>query len=376
MGLGGAQRHLASLVSGLDPKRFRAAVYCLLEGGELADELRARGIPVTVLGLRRIYGLRALRGFLRLVGKLRAEKTSILHTYLASANIFGAAAAAAARVPCLLTTRRDLGFSDGRLIGAAQRLTNLRARRVIVVSEEVARRVRTREALQAPVLMVIGNGVDLDRFSPRNRRAQVRATLGLSDGARLVVALGHFTHIKGFDLLARAAVSIRSAVPEAVFFSAGTGDRDSFARHVRELDLSDCFLLSPPLSDVPPILEAADLFVLPSRSEGVPNAVLEAMAMGLPIVASRVGGVPEILRDGEEGLLVEPGEHAPLASACIDLLRSPMLARRLGQAARARAEAEFGLETIIHRYEQLYEELCPDMAGVPLPDESSAAGSG
>ena len=176
----------------------------------------------------------------------------------------------------------------------------------------------------------------------------------------MTVTVGHITRVKGTDILIEAAPHILREVPEARFLLVGAGlpsYEPSLRQRVHELGLDGRFVFGGDRPDVPDMLEAADLFVLPSRSEGQPNALIEAMAMGLPSVATRVGGVPEVVSDGEEALLVPPEAPDALATACVSVLTSPSLGRRLGEAARSRARRERDVRAMVHRYEGLYEEL-------------------
>lgn len=358
MGTGGAQTHLEALVAGLDPHRFSAELVCLLSGGVHADRLRAKGVPVTVLGLSRLYAPSGLLAFGRFTARLRRGRPDVLHAYLSAANVFGCAAARAAAVKGVITSRRDTGFGDGRLMRRALALTNRWAHRVVAVSEDIGRAVGTREGLAPPRLVVIPNGIDIDRFTPGARREAVRLALGVPDSAPLVVSVSRLAPIKGIDVLVEAAPAIRAAVPNATFLVAGDGaDGERLTQRVEALGLSGSFRLLGTHEDVPGLLAAADLFVLPSRSEGQPNAAIEAMAMGLPVVASRVGGVPEVARDSQEALLVEPERPELLAKACVEVLTTPGLAVRLGNAGRHRAGAEFTLAAMLRRYEDLYAQL-------------------
>jgi len=363
MGLGGAQTHLRALASRLDRTRFAPAITCLMYEGEMAETVRAADIPLSALGVGRIYGLTAMRALRRFVRRLRHEQPRIVHTYLTSATVFGALAARAAGVPCLITTRRDRGFSDGRALAWALARTNRWARSVVCVSQDVARVVARREGLEPPKLEVIPNGIVLDRFSPRGRRAEVRRELGLPDTAPVVVSVGHITSVKGADVLLEATPRILEEVPEAKVLLVGGGpeaEEAALRRRVQELGLEGCFVFAGHRSDVPDMLEASDVFALSSRSEGQPNALIEAMAMGLACVSTSVGGVPEIVNDGEEALLVPSEDPDALGGACARVLRSPDLRQRLAAAARARVRREHDVTTMVGRYEDLYEGLLGD----------------
>lgn len=363
MGRGGSQTHLGGLISALDRRRFRPSLVCLIRGGPVASRLEQAGVPVRVLGLRRAYGLRATLAFVDLVRWLRQLRPQIVHTYLSMANVYGALAARAAGVSRVVTTRRDTGFGDGHLMRSALRATNRWAARVVAVSQDAARIVREREGLEDDLLEIVPNAIDLSRFAPRGRRAAVRAALGLPKSTQVAVTVTHLSPVKGVDILVEAAERVCRDMPQALFLVVGVGaEREAIAGSLARLGLEGRVRLLGERTDVPDLLEAADLFVLPSRSEGQPNAVLEAMAMGLPIVATRVGGVPELVRDGVEGVLVEPGSAGALAEACREVFASPDLGAGLGRAAQARARRDFGLGTMVRRYDSLYEDL---LRGLP-----------
>ncbi len=364
MGAGGAQTHLRGLVCGLDPARFAPEVVCLIRGGVSADRLSSQGFPPRILALKRLYGPTGIAALASLASWLRRRQPDVVHTYMSAANVFGALAARRAGVRGLVTTRRDTGFADGWLMRRALAWTSRWARRVVAVSEDAARVAASRDGLAGDRLRVIPNGIDLERFSPRGRRSEMRRLLGVPESAPLLVSVSHLTRVKGIDLLVEAARLIRERNAEARAVVAGRGaEQTRIEQAIRSSGLEGTFRLLGSYEDVPGLLEAADLFVLPSRSEGQPNAVMEAMAMGLPVVATKVGGVPEVARDREEALLVPPEDAEALASACQALLAEPARARCLGDAGRERAAKQFSLARMIRRYEELYQDVAAAGAG-------------
>jgi glycosyltransferase involved in cell wall biosynthesis len=358
MGAGGAQTHLQGLASGLPRQRFSAELRCLVRGGVSADRLLERGLAVQIMGLKRLYGPAGLLAFGRLVADLRRSPPDLFHTYLSAANVFGALAARLAGARQLITTRRDTGFADGRLMCRALARTSPWAARIVAVSESAANVARERDGVSPDALRVIPNGIDLSRFTPGGRRREVRMQLGIPETVPLLVSVGHLTHVKGIDLLVPVTVILSGEYPDIHVCVAGRGaERERLEREIGARGLGHRLRLLGPHHDVPALLETADVFVLASRSEGQPNAIIEAMAMGVPVVATAVGGVPELMRDGSEGLLVAPEDPGALAEACRTLLGNPTLARTLGERAQLRARRDFGLASMIERYAALYEEV-------------------
>jgi glycosyltransferase involved in cell wall biosynthesis len=375
MGAGGAQTHLATLVRGLDPDRFEPVVVCLHRGGVSADRLLEAGFRVEVLRARRLYGAAGIAAFVRLVALMRRVRPHLVHTYLTSANVFGTAAACVAGVSHAITSRRDDGHADGTVMRRALAATNRYACRVVAVSRHAAAAALGREGLDRGRVSVIGNGIDLERFSPRGRREVVRAELGIGASTPVLLSVGHLTQVKGADVLVDAMVGVRAAFPGAVALVAGDGNVEAIRRRADELGLGGAVRLLGRRTDVPDLLEAADVFVLPSRSEGQPNALIEAMAMGVPAVATRVGGVPEIARDGRDAVLVEADDPAALARACASLLASPPRRQALSASASTRARSEFGVLSMARRYQALYQEVLAGEARALSTDEQGVGAS-
>jgi glycosyltransferase involved in cell wall biosynthesis len=345
--VGGAQAYVASLLPAL-AGRFEVAV-AAHGPGPLRTAAAEAG--VRFVGLehvrRSINPWRDVAGFVELVRLLRRERPDILHASSSKAGVLGRLAAWVAGVPIRIFTVHGWAFSAySGLAGSAYRWADRLARPLttvtICVSEnERAAGIRARTC-SAERTVVIRNAAPLDGAS----RAR-------HDGARpLLVAVGRLKAPKDFVTLVRALRLLRPGF-EALIVGDGP-DRPTLESEIRRLHLEDRVRLTGERHDVPDLLAAADVFVLSSESEGLPVSVLEAMATGLPVVASRVGGLPELIVDGETGLLVEPRDPDALAAALERLVADRALRRELGAAGRAYAEAHFDPESFARAHVNLY----------------------
>ncbi len=360
----GAQSHLGALVPALDREAFAPEVVCLLGGGPVAEELRACGVPVEVLGLGRLYAPRALAAAARLARGLRSRGVDVLHTYLVSANVYGTLAGRLAGVGAVVTSRRDTGFSrNWRLRLVEEWLVNPLADRVVANARAVAEAARRERGLGGEKVVVIPNGVDLGRFDPeRHPREEARAWAvrewGADDDEAVVGAIGSLTPVKGHTDLLEAAARVVARLPRTRFVLVGDGpSRPALEALARQLGLADRVVLAGVRADVARVLASFDVVALPSHTEGLSNVLLEAMAMARPVVATAVGGNPDVLRDGASGRLVPARDPAALAAGLAGMIEHPEAARRMGREARRDVELRFSLARMVEGYESLYRGL-------------------
>ena len=354
---GGAQVALLRLLAGLDRDRFSPAIACLYGGDTtLAQEIRSLGIPVIDLGMTAKWRGDALWRLYRL---LRRERPAILHTWLFHANLAGRIVGHWANVPLIITSRRNVNIGGG----LRERLNRWTARlddRVVAVCE-LARKIEVKEAGVSPGKVVtIYNGVDVERFVALDTQAavRVRRAWGIPVNAPLLGSVGRLHPQKGQADLLIALARVRERVPAVRLLLVGTGElRADLEAQARSLGLGEAVTFAGLRPDVPEILSALDVFVLPSLWEGMPNVVLEAMAAALPVVATAVGGTPEAVVDGVTGLLVPPRDPEPLARAIERLLCDPTLGRKMGQAGRARVDRYFSIGQTVRQTQELYETL-------------------
>jgi glycosyltransferase involved in cell wall biosynthesis len=361
LGLGGAEHLLVTMHRHLDRTRFEPAVACLFGPNPLAKDLRSLDVPVHELGLA---GPRELiSGILRLRRLVVEERVDVVHTHLYYANVAGRFGAwGSARVVTTLHNP-DYTYEDpGTFVFRGKKLLDQLTGRwinkaLVAVSDEVRRDFE--QQLGFSGVQVIPNYIDLEAFKEsldRLERETVRKELGLREHDVLVLHVGRLHHQKGQDLLVDAFASARQKVPQLVLFLVGEGRlRGDLEERTRAANLSAAVRFSGAVGDVTPYYKAADIFVFPSRYEAFGIALLEAMAAGLPVVASKTGGIPELATE-EAGLLVPVGDVDRLAAALASLAEDPARRACLGAAARARAAA-FDVRLQLPRLEMLYASL-------------------
>jgi glycosyltransferase involved in cell wall biosynthesis len=357
---GGAQTYVAALLPGL-VRDFDVAV-AAYGSGPLREATAAHGVRfIPLQHVRRpISPWRDVAGLAELVRLLRRERPDILHASSSKAGVLGRLAAVLAGVPIRIFTVHGWAFSAhsgpaSRFYHWADRLMRPLTTVTICVSDHARARGLEARTCTAERTAVIPNAVDL-RVAPVEGRDQ-EPPLVVSVG-RLKAPKDHLTFVRGLAQLRPGSV-------DALVIGEGP-DRPGLEAEILRLGIGDRVRLVGERRDVPELLAGADVFVLSSTSEGLPVSVLEAMAAGLPVVGSSVGGVPELVVDGETGLLVEPGNPQELSAAIDRLLADPELRRRLGDAGRERAQLRFGLDPFRRAHVELYSrELA--RRGLPVP---------
>lgn len=357
MNMGGAQRQLAHLAAGLDRGRFRPAVACLHRDEPLLAELRSRGVETFLLPARR--GLDPALPW-RLARLARHHGTRILHSFLFAGNAWGRIAARLARVPIAIASERTDSAGRRRREILVERLLAPLTQAYVVNSAAVGRTLAGQVPAVAGRICCIPNGIDLEAFAVdrATARATLRQAIGARAGDRLLGIVGNLTPDKAHRDLLEAVAHLGPARQGLHLVLMGEGGlRAEITMQAAQLGLASQVHLLGLRQDVPSILAGLDLLVQASLREGMPNAVLEGMAAGLPIVATNVGGTAEALADGACGVLLPPGDPAALGSALRDLLADPGRAAQLAAAARRRVEERYSLSRMIEETQALYNRL-------------------
>jgi len=361
LGSGGAEHlldaylgHLPSL--GVDPV---VAALQSRQGNPIASRIETRGIPVLELGIAR---LRQRGAYRRVSDVIARSRPHLVHTQLEFANVLGAAAAARRRIPVVSTLhtleeprRRSRARWRMRLMAWSLRR---HAGLVIAVSEDARRHHLLHLGLPPDRVTTIHNGIEISDFRVGpGVRDEVRSELGIPSGAAVVAVVAVLRPPKGIDGLIRALPALVAAVPRTHLLVVGDGEaRRSLERLAADLGMANRVTFTGSRADVPRMLATADVFALPSLTEALPTVVAEAMAAGLPVVASRVGGIPEMV-DDSTGTLVEPGDIAGLTRALAQLLDDPAEAGRRGRSGQLLAAERFDLATQAERLASEYRNL-------------------
>ena len=353
---GGAERVVHDIATGLDPGRFEPLVISVRPAtGDVAGWLARAGVPVRSVGSRGRLGLGDAR---RLETILREERVEILHAHLVRAIHLGAKAGRRAGVGATVATVHDIQRMLGRLRLGAMRRAAGRLDAAACVSEAARGDLVARVGIAPEKVRVIPNGIDPARFEGPFDRDETRRSLGVDKDAFLVLSLGRLRPEKGHDVALRAMTLAAREEPRARLVVVGDGpQRARLERLASRLGLGARAVFAGQREDVPAILSAANCMVAPSRYEGFGLAAAEAMAAGLPVIASDVYALPELIEDGVSGMLVPPEEPGELAKAVLRALRDGGLARALGAAARERVRERFTLGKMLRSYESLYEDV-------------------
>jgi glycosyltransferase involved in cell wall biosynthesis len=356
----GAEVQIAMLLPQLSRNQELDISVVLLNNGRLAEELQRKDIPVVIFDESTLSSLQILK---RLVAYFAQHRVDILHTHRYKEHVLGSTAAKSARVRNIVKTVHGLEepFSGARRWKMAfyAYLDNLIEKyltdAIIAVSDDIRRVLAKR--LRTPVI-TIHNGIDLDRVKPRVGPELVRKSLGIDSGSYVIGTIGRIVPVKGLDYFLSAAEVILGEIQNVHFLIVGEGPyRKHLEQMAQQKGLGKNVIFAGHREDVYDLLNAMDIFVLPSFHEGVPTVLLEAMALQKPIIATDVGGVPEIITDGETGFLVPPKSVKFLADRIVYVIRNLDEARRLIRLARTQVEEEFSTVQQVNKLFMLYVDI-------------------
>lgn len=358
----GTERLVPALASGLDRTRFEPHVCCFEDSPRLA--VLARQMPVGLFPLTRVHSPAGLKQAWRFRRYLKRNHIDLLHSFMPKSDIFGVLSSMGLRSVAVVTSRLNTGYWYTPRLVRLYRILNSSTTRILTNSEIAKQVVLDVERAPAGKITVWYPGVDLTRYGRSAGDPHAALALGIPE-ARLVVGIvANYREVKDLPLFLRAAGKVAAAIPESVFLLVGSGElKAELERLTMSLGLAGRVFFSDGRGAVPDYLARMSVACLSSKSEGLPNAILEYMAAGLPVVATDVGGNAELIEDGKNGFLVRSRDPEAFAHPIIELLRNHELRERMGQGGLARAQARFDLAGAVRRLEDFYRSTAAEARG-------------
>jgi glycosyltransferase involved in cell wall biosynthesis len=351
LNIGGAEMMLLDLARHLSPEFFEVKVATVVGNGPLVEDFRKAGIEVSVFEKKGKIGLGVIWKIRRY---LRREKPEIVHTHLFGGDTWGRAAAILARVPIIISTEHNTNLDEGWGKRKIKKFLSFFTKKIVAVSQAVRDYSVARDRIKAKKIVVIPNGIEIEKFSVAEKDR-------FSDPP-VVSVVGRLEEQKGHKYLFEALNLIKT-IPWVLWVVGDGSLKSNLELLAKDLDLRERIIFLGARRNIAEILSQIDIFVLPSLWEGLGLAVLEAAAAGKPIVASRVGGIPEIITDGKTGILVEPKNVKSLADGLEHMLLGVSEAKAMGERAREMVKEKFGVEIMVEQYEQLYKNLVNKIIG-------------
>jgi L-malate glycosyltransferase len=357
MALGGGETNLLKVVELMPPELIRCSIATFRIKPEIRQSIP---VPVYVFPWKRFFHLDAWKAVIALRKLIRTEKVDIVQTYFETSNLWGGLVAKLSGA-LLLSSRRDMGILRKSRYALAYRIVNRLSDRVLAVSEEVKRFCIDADRIDPNKVSVVYNGVDLKQIAAENSDDNPFADADWAGASHVITCLANIRRVKGIDTLIQTAQRVCRELPDAVFVIAGSLYERDYSEEmqsmIRRLGLEKNVKLLGFVGDPVPLLKMSDAFCLLSRSEGFCNALLEAMACGVPSVVTRVGGNPEAITDGENGFLAPVEDDAIAAERLLTLLRDPEQGARIGESGRKSVQTRFSAEGMIQKLIGVYRDL-------------------
>jgi sugar transferase (PEP-CTERM/EpsH1 system associated) len=351
--VGGLERVVINLMKHLPRGDYDASLYCLKEGGNLADELENDGYRVHYMYKKdRVdYTL-----FFRIAKLFKREGVEVVHCHNIGAVLYGSVGAKLARTAGTLYTAH--GTYSANRFGKLRYSRFLPVKKVVTVSEQARQAMLSTRQVGPDDVKTLPNGIDTELFNVEIDKRGLKLELGIPDGVPVFGIVARLSPEKQHSVLLDAMGLLGGTASTSVLVVVGGGPiRAQLEAQAVEAGISDRVFFLGERRDVPRLLKLFDVFVLSSRLEGLSLTLLEAMAAGLPVVATDVGGNAEVVVDGQTGLIVEQGVPQPLAAAMEKIGTNPELAARMGQLGRKRVVEQYSLEAMVRRYDTIYHEI-------------------
>ena len=357
--VGGTEKQLSLLVSSLNPDIFRPIVVQLSMHPSQKTTDTIGNVKLFHLPTKKIYSLRGLNQIRKLVNLAKDEQVDIIHTFFEKSEVMGWLVKRLSGIPVWITSRRDLGFKRKEIYNKIFRISSRDCNKCVANCIAVKEQTLQKEGLPEGKVEVIYNGMDFSPYQKSYNGNALRKEIGIDNQTSLVGMIANFNfEIKGHQFFIEAANIVLKKVPNVQFILVGDGAlRQRFENMAEELGIRQKIHFLGKRSDIPVILSSLNVSVLCSTNEGFSNVILESMAAGKPVVATKIGGSPEMVTNGVTGYLVPPADSYSLAKAIINLLNEPNKAEEMGKAGRKIAQEKFTTEAMVKNYEKLYQEL-------------------
>lgn len=378
LGTGGAETHVIQLVQNLDPDQYEITLVCLRNEGYRYDTVQQANVEKVVCHISNILRPAAIKAVFTLSQLVRRKNIEIIHTYIFNPTVIGTLVKMIANKNVkLITTRRDTGFWHSQKHWFVYKMINRFADRIVCVCHAVSEMTQTQERIPARQLETIYNGIDLTACQLGSTIVeQARQQYSIPSHALVIGMVAIFRPEKRHDLFIDAAIALLQRNSDSdrslYFMVVGDGDetiKQAIKQKIQDAGLSEYFILTGLLADVKPAMALLDIMVLCSDYEAMSNALIEAMAMGKPVVATHVGGNVELIEDGCTGLLIEKGSCKGLEDALMCLIHDDEKRQKISTAARQFAENTFDLDVMVKKTASLYQRLLN-----PSPTVASSRG--
>jgi glycosyltransferase involved in cell wall biosynthesis len=363
LAVGGTEKQLSLLVASLNPDIFRPIVVQLVPHPSQKTTDTIGNVRLFHFPTRKIHSLHGLNQIRKLVNLAKDEQVNIIHTFFEKSEVMGWLVKRLAGIPVWITSRRDLGFKRKEIYNRIFRISSRDCDKCVANCNAVKEQTLQKERLPEEKIEVIYNGMDFSPYQKSYNGNAFRKEIGIDNQTALVGMIANFNfEIKGHQYFIEAAKRILEKVSNVEFVFVGDGAlRQQYEKLSEDLGIRQKIQFLGRRNDIPVILSSLNVSVLCSTNEGFSNVILESMAAGKPVVATKVGGSPEMVTDGVTGYIVPPADSHSLANAVINLLNEPNKAEEMGKTGRKIANEKFTVEKMVKSYENMYQELFGSM---------------
>jgi glycosyltransferase involved in cell wall biosynthesis len=356
--IGGVQQQLLSLLKAYNREVFNPIFCCLGPKEEIGKEIEGIGIDCISLNRSR-YSRFSLKIVIDLHRLMKKKHIHLVRTHRYRSNLYGRLAAFLTGVPVIVASVHDNYRKDKRPVRRViNRILSKITDKIVAVSEEVKKDIIQYDKIEPSKVVVIPNGIDTEKFNPKGNYADIRKEFSIKEDTIVAGFIGRIVPAKGLEYLIDSIPHVKGEFNNIKLLIVGEGSLVKRLREqAKEKKVYDSIIFAGRRRDIPDILSCIDVFVMPSIAEGLPNALLEAMAMAKPIIATEVGGIPEVIKNRFNGILVPPRDIRALATAIKELTGNAQVAAKMGQAARDLVLDNFSIKLIAQRWQTLYLSL-------------------